>query len=177
MSNNRNKELIENKLKVLIGERVRQFRRAALMFGIGFGEDVEYKHIAGPKRGSISFLPKFALHIHSSWRLLKNNNICLGQSDLFNHMDGNFKLYIDDDESINDVAFTKVSGELNELLELETIRVTKVEANDLGDLKVYMEKGYCLELFVDSSENNESWRFFRNDDDSGHFVVFEEDEI
>jgi len=177
MSNNRVKELIEDKMKVLIGERVRQFRRAALMFGVDFGEDVEYKHMAGPRRGKVSIFPKFALHIHSSWRLLKEGKIYLGQNDLFNHMDGNFKLYIDDEESNHDVEFVRITEKLNELFELESVVVTRIEANELGDLRVYMEKDYRLELFVDSNENNESWRFFRNDDDSEYLVVFEEDEI
>ena len=171
MSKNNIKKKIEDEMQVLIGERIRQIRRVALMLGIDFGNDVEYKHIVGSKRGEISIVPKFSLHIHSSWRLLKHGDICLGQSDLFNRIEGEFKLYKNNEESRYNVVYTEISKRLNEGFDNEPIRVIKAEANELGDLKLYMEDGYCVELFVDSIESNESWRFFRNDKDLEHFVV------
>ena len=177
MSKNNIKKQIENELSVLIGERIRQIRRVVLMIGIDFGDDVEYKHLVGAKRGEISIIPKFSLHIHSSWRLLKDGNICLGQSDLFNRIDGEFKLYKNDSESMYNIVYNNTSRKLNELFDAKSMKVINVEANELGDLKIYIENDYCLELFVDSIGNNESWRFFRNDEDFEHFVVFGEGEI
>ena len=168
------KALIEAELSVLVGEQVRQLRRAALMLGVDFGDDAEYEFMAGSQKGEVITRPKFSLHIHSSWRLLKEDAICLGQSAFFNRMSG-FKHHDDSEEATESSEFTAVSREINEMLKADMVRVTKIEATELGDLKVYMGDDYCLELFVDDIEGTESWRFFRNDDDSEHFVVFNED--
>jgi len=171
MSINSIKEYIEHSLSVLIGEKIRQFRRAALMLCVDFGENTEYKNCDN----QIEIKICFSLHVHSSWRLLKDGEICIGQSDLFNRDIGGFKVYEYDDKLIANVEFANISKELNEIFETETIRVIKVEANELGDLKIYMENDYCLEIFVDAFEDAESWRFFRMDNDSKHIVIFSED--
>jgi hypothetical protein len=146
------------------------------MLGVDFGDDVEYKEIVGANRGEISIVSRFAIHIHSSWRLLKNGSICLGQSDFFNRIVGEFKRY-EDDKSMQNFTFPRVSKKLNKLFKNKVIKVIKIEANKFGDLKIYMENDYCLEVFVDATGCNESWRFFRSDDDSEHFIVFDQCEI
>ena len=165
------KKYIENNLSILKGKKIRQLRRMALMIGVDFGEDIEYKNSDNQIETKICF----SLHIHSSWRLLKNGEICVGQSDLFNRDIGGFMTYECDDKSIANVEFTRISRKLNEIFKTEEIKVTEVEANELGDLKIYMENNYRLEIFVDAFEDAESWRFFRTDNDSKHIVIFSED--
>jgi hypothetical protein len=146
------------------------------MLGVGFGDDVEYRHIVGPERGKNSIVPRYSIHVHSSWRLLKEKCIVLGQSDLFNRMVGELKLYRDDVETEIKVGkFDDTSRELNELLKTKNIIVTKIEANDLGDVKIFLEDDYCLEIFIDAAGVEESWRFFETGEDGKHFIVFDKE--
>ena len=179
MSINSIKRYIENELSVLIGEEIKKLRRVVSMVGVDFGDDIEKvmndEIQSSSEQAEINKSSKFSLHIHSSWRILKDSEICVGHSDLFNRDIGGFKIYEYNDKSVANVEFTKISRGLNEIFETETIRVIQVEANELGDLKIYMEDNYCLEIFVDAFEDVESWRFFRNDKDSDHIVIFSED--
>ena len=168
------KETIENNLSILVGERVRRLRRAALMLGIDFGEDVEFKSPTGPEQSKISIVPKYALHIHSSWRLLKDNDICLGHSDLFSRMSG-FKYQENSEEAIDSIEFFRVSEDLTKEFEAKAIKVTRIEASELGDLIIYMEQEYSLEIFVDAEGDTESWRFLKRTEKENHFVVFDSD--
>ena len=168
------KKLIENELSILIGIRIRNFSRAALALCVDFGDDVEYKYVTGPKAEEAYMASEFTIHVHSSWRLLKDDDICLSQDALFNHMNG-FKWCDKWEGETETELFSEISGELNEIFNNNAVRVVKIEATKFGDLKVYMEKDYCLELFVDSIGDTESWRFLRKEDNkSKHFVVFDE---
>ena len=173
MSTNSIKGLIENELSILKGERIRQLRQGALMLGVDFGEDVEYTYATGPKRGEISVKPRYALHIHTSWRLLKDEDICLSQSAMFTNVNG-FRWCEDTKEGMERLLFAEVSKKLNEIFEAETIYVLKIEANEQGDLIICMENDYRLEVFVDSIGDTESWRFFETNGDKS-LVIFDED--
>jgi len=170
------KNQVENELSKLIGERIRLFRRAAFMLNVCFGSDVAHRSLTGARQNiNISTEPRFNLHIHSSWRLLQDDEICLGQSDMFNRMAGFKTTEKDDMMYVEDAVFDEFSKELNQNFEMKRINIIKVEANELGDLKICMEDNYCLEVFVDTCGNNESWRFFDINEEKEHFVVFEED--
>jgi len=172
MSNENIKELIENELSALVGKRIRQFRRAALMLGVDIGEDVEFKYTVGAKRGEVTTRSKYVLHIHAPWRLFKDCDICLSQSAMFTNMNG-FRWCEDNEETIDSFPFARISRDINELFEIETINITKIEANEQGDLKLYMENDYCLEIFVDSIGDTESWRFFETIGDRS-LVIFDD---
>ena len=162
------KHQIEGELSVLLGERIIGFRRAALMVGVDFGGNEENGRMASGGRDACK-TRRYALHVHSPWRLLKESDVCLSQYAFCHQMNG-FRRYEENDED----AFARLSSEINRGFKSEAVRVKKVEANELGDLKIYMENEYCLEIFVDSIGNTESWRFFDGDRESGHFVVFDE---
>ena len=169
------KATIENKLSILNGERIRRFKRAALLICVDFGDDVESIVETGAERGITRITPRFAIHAHTSWRLLKDGEIVLCYSDLFSRGVADFKVIAEDQENkLSDAEFITISNEVNKALNSESIRVSKIEANEIGDLRVFMDSDYCLELFIDSRGDTESWRFFRMDDNSPHFVVFDE---
>ena len=109
--------------------------------------------------------------------LFRSGEIFLGQSDLFNCMAG-FKTVEEKNEILNieKSEFCTATNGLNEMLAKEIVRVTKIDANELGDLTVHMEEGYRLEIFVDACGNKESWRFFDMNNESAHFVVFDEED-
>ena len=173
MSTNSIKELIESELSILVGKQVRQFWRAALMLGVDVGKDVEYTYKTGPQQGEVTTRSKYALHVHSAWRLFKDGDICLSQSAMFTNMNG-FRWCDDTQEVMESLPFTEISERLNEVFETETICTLKIEANEQGDLMVHMDNGYCLEVFADSIGDTESWRFFEVNSEK-HFVVFEEE--
>ena len=164
ISNRSVKGQIEITLSILVGHKFNYIGRAANMLDVGFGDDVEYISSVNPEKRMVS---RFALHVHSSWRILKDGAICLGQSDFFNHMSG-FKTCEENNDAIYD--------ELNKTLKETMIKVTRIEATEIGDLKIHMEEDYCLELFVDVCGNRESWRFFEMNNENAHFVIFDEDE-
>jgi len=169
------KEQIEAGLSVLIGQPIRYLRRADLMLGIDFGDNVPCKQKTEPKKGEVIMKPKFAIHIHCSWRILNDDCIYLGHGDLFGRILGHFRIH-DDDADFDDVPFDPTSKDLNELFAAREVRVTLVEANDLGDFKIFLDDNYCLEVFVDATGNEESWRLLTMDDDSDHFIVFDEED-
>ena len=72
-------------------------------------------------------------------------------------------------------VFDKKTKELNEFLSSTPIKVRSIAANDIGDLYILMDKNIKLEVIVNSSEPNESWRFFETNGEHG-IVVFEEHE-
>ena len=119
--------------------------------------------------------PKYSLHVHTSWRLYEGGDIRLSQGAMFANKHG-FRWHEDNRETIEELPFAGISRELNELFETEAIHVTKIEANEQGDLKLYLERDYCLEVFVDSIGDTESWRFFEANGENGHFVVFDEED-
>lgn len=54
------------------------------------------------------------------------------------------------------------------------LKVKKIESDEVGGLKVFLPDGYKLEVFPDSSEDDEQsehWRFFNRKDNSPHFVA------
>ncbi|WP_182006877.1 hypothetical protein [Priestia aryabhattai] len=52
--------------------------------------------------------------------------------------------------------------------------VERFESDEVGGLKIFLSKGYSLEVFPDTSEDDEYsefWRLFNRKEDSLHFVV------
>ena len=167
MSINVSDIIIEN-VSLLVGEKINYIDRAANMFDIGFGDDVEYKN---PNKDSTTVVAKFVLHICASWRLISNNKVVLAQKDFYEPKDGiSYDKFVK--EAFGNSQFDYRAEELNNKLNDVPITVTTITANDLGDLTLHMSNDYRLEIFVDISGKEESWRFFRMDNDSKHFVVF-----
>ncbi|MCL2046894.1 MAG: hypothetical protein FWG88_10985 [Oscillospiraceae bacterium] len=169
MSNNRGK-LIESALFSLQGERFRYTYRAGNMLTMGFGEDKTHvRH-----DGTIRVVARYALHVQSSWRLLKDNSIVLGCDDFYIAQNGvtyeEFKV----DGGFGKSIFDSNSTFLNEYIEHRHICVLKIEASDFGDLVISMDDNYRLEVMYNSSVLDESWRFFEVGSEKKHFVVFNE---
>ena len=52
--------------------------------------------------------------------------------------------------------------------------VERVDSDEVGGLKIFLSQGYLLEVFPDTSEDDEYsefWRLFNRKEDSPHFVV------
>ena len=44
--------------------------------------------------------------------------------------------------------------------------------NSVGDLKIDFSNGYVLEIFIDTSEEEECWRILKMESDEKHYVVY-----
>ena len=54
------------------------------------------------------------------------------------------------------------------------IEVLKIDSDELGGFNVTLSGGYKLEVFPDSSEDDEQsehWRFFNRKENNPHFIV------
>ena len=138
------------------------------MLDIGFGEDVEYINYDG----QIHIVARFVLHTQTSWCLVKDNSIILGNGDFYLPKD-NFEIIENfNGNKFGNSRFDVKSQEINEYIKNTQIIINNINANGLGDVTIFMENDYRLEVFVDVAGREESWRFFRMDDNSKHFVVF-----
>jgi hypothetical protein len=162
---------ITTELSELIGERLNYIGRAANMLDIGFGEDVEYTTIKGEKRT----VSRLVLHVQSSWRIIKEDVIVLAFNDFFVPKDG-VSYAVFEENSFGNSQFDEESEKLNEVIKSNLIKVTKICADELGDITIFMDNKYRLEVFVDVSGIEESWRFFEMDSEKSHFVVFEKED-
>jgi len=165
------KQDIESALSVLIGENLRYLYRAGNMLTLGFGKDVKYIKTSGEETARA----QFALHVQTSWRITENNNISLGSYDFYVPRDGVSyeEFQNDENDGFGQSVFDKKTEELNESLISERRQVTGIKASVFGDVCVLMDGGINLEIFVNSSMLEESWRFFETGKDAPHFVVFD----
>ena len=163
-------DLIMTTLFPLMNQKLNYLGRAASMLDMGFGDDVEcISFINGDKR----IVSRFALHVQSSWRIIKQNSIVLAQKDFFEPKD---ELSYEEfqKESFGNSQFDARSEIFNVSFRKEPLYISQIFANDFGDVTIHFGSNYHLEVFVDVSGNQESWRFFEPGSDLPHFIVFEE---
>lgn len=161
------KEVIMSELGKLAGLKLQDAGRASNLFWLGFGDIIQII-----RRGKTLETAEYALHIQCAWRITLKNKIAVASRDFYSpssEWDGDMDDFDWDiqgnnrfDERIN--AFIKDN---------ERLMVQKIESDEFGGLKIYLSDGYKLEVFPDSSEDDEQsehWRFFKRKDNSPHFV-------
>ena len=171
MSLNTTSNKIVAMLSPLIGKRLNYIGRAANMLDIGFGEDVEFTGLLNKEKRIVS---QFVLHVQSSWRIVKQEVIILAHKDFYNAKD-EFASEQFQNDLLGNSQFDIRSQLLNNLLQKEPLFISQIIAKDIGDITIHFNSDYRLEVFIDVSGTEESWRFFRMDDDSRHLVIFEDE--
>ncbi|MGO4888030.1 hypothetical protein ACJ2A9_09755 [Anaerobacillus sp. MEB173] len=162
------KEVISSELGKLVGLKFQDAGRSSNLFWLGFGDIIQII-----RRGKTEVSAEYALHIQCSWRIIMKNKIIVASRDFYSPSsegDGEIEDFDWDlqgnnrfDEQIK--TFIRDKGRL---------KVEKIESDDVGGLKVFLSDGYKLEIFPDSSEDDERsehWRFFNRKENSPHFVV------
>ncbi|MEH7484431.1 hypothetical protein V7157_25840 [Neobacillus drentensis] len=162
------KEVIISELGKLVGLKLQYAGRASNLFWLGFGDIVEII-----RRGRTEATTEYALHIQCSWRISLGNKIVVASRDFYSpssEWDGDIEDFDWDikgnnrfDERIK--TFIKDNGQ---------IKVLQIDSNEVGGLNVFLSGGYKLEVFPDSSEDDEQsehWRFFNRKENSPHFIV------
>jgi len=162
------KEEIKSEVDKLVGLELQYAGRASNLFWIGFGDMIQIT-----KRGKIEKTAEFALHIQCSWRITSGNKIVVASRDIYSpHSDWENDIEdFDWDIQGNNRFDERIKFLMNDGRRL---RVEQIEPDKFGGLKVFLTSGYLLEVFPDSSaddEYSEHWRFFNRKENSPHFIV------
>ncbi|MCM3796474.1 hypothetical protein [Priestia megaterium] len=163
------REAIRSQIGKLIGLNLRYAGRASNLFWLGFGE-----MISVTRRGKTEELAEYALNIQCSWRITKDNKILVGSRDFYSPRTGWNEENDDFDWDVQG------NNRFDERIEFfienakEHVTVERVEPDEVGGLKIFLSQDYLLEVFPDTSEDDEYsefWRFFNRRENSPHFVV------
>jgi hypothetical protein len=162
------KEVIISELGKLVGLKLQYAGRASNLLWMGFGDIVKII-----RRGRTEETAEYALNIQCSWRISLGNKIVVASRDFYSpssEWDGDIEDFNWDirgnnrfDERIK--TFIKDNGQ---------IKVLQINSDEVGGLNVFLSGGSKLEVFPDSSEDDEQsehWRFFNRKENSPHFIV------
>lgn len=159
------KLVIENKLKVLKGQKLNIIGRASNLFWIGFGEMVKVP------QGKTGFkeTSEYGLNVQCMWRLKQNGTILVANMDVYTPKSDTMDIEVFNwEEKGSNLFDLKVQGLSKNLGE---VYVVKVEATATGDIKLTFTNNWILEIFVDVSDDNECWRFLKSGDLDSHMMV------
>lgn len=163
------REAIRSQIGKLIGLNLQYAGRASNLFWLGFGE-----LISVTRRGKTEELAEYALDIQCSWRIIKDNKILVGSRDFYSPRTGWNEENDDFDWDVQ--GNNRFDERIESFIEntKEHVDVERVEPDEVGGLKIFLSQGYLLEVFPDTSEDDEYsefWRFFNRRENSPHFVV------
>ncbi|AYE53337.1 hypothetical protein OEA_26940 (plasmid) [Priestia megaterium NCT-2] len=163
------REEIKLQLESLVGSKLTNIGRASNLFWLELGE-----RLSVVRRGRTIELSKYALNIQCSWRITRGNKIVVASRDFYSlSSDWNeIKEDFDWDVQGNNKFDEKVEYLVKSIK--EPLTVEKIDSDEIGGLKVFLSKDFTLNVFPDSSEDDEYsefWRFFTRGKDSFHFVV------
>jgi hypothetical protein len=140
----------QKKLKKFSGRRVWDMGFAATMLWIQMGKRVT---IYEPVFAEYKILGSLAIHLQSPWRIILENKVLVGSSD------------------IAKLPSETVQGYLQQILQLSKHSVVsgQIEFYDLGVFKLLFSESCFLEVFPISITSNDNWRFMDNISDT-HYV-------
>lgn len=160
-------EKIEKFLDKACNQPVRYISRASNMLCLGLGEFTS----SCKDDGNNYKKSKFTLHVQTSWRIVNKDSrrILLAMSDFYvpNSTLNRTRDFIWDKSGNN--LFDEKS--INWISVSKPIYVKSFKMDLWGDLFLYFSNGDVLEVFVNSSDNTESWRFFETESNKKHLVV------
>ncbi len=109
-------------------------------------------------------IDKYALHIQSSWKIVDTNRkiIIAAHIDVFSE--------ISQPDEKKETIFDKKMYEQRPII--ENLKVIACNMNSVGDLKIDFSNGYVLEIFIDTSQEEECWRILKMESDEKHYVVY-----
>lgn len=163
------KKEIKTALSKLLYLKLQYAGRASNLFWLGFGE-----LISVTRKGETKTVAEYALNIQCSWRISKGEKILVASRDFYSPFSGWEEDNGDFDWDVQ--GNNRFDERIKPFLESVqgNIIVESIESDDVGGLKVFLSEGFVLEVFPDSSEDDEYsefWRFFNRKDGSPHFVV------
>lgn len=156
-------EILQN-LKCLVSAQFQYIDRTLDLVHLGFGELFEETNRRGEKRE----IAAYSFHIQCPFRIIRDNNIVLGYTDLFiPNKETDFMVYLN--KRNTNVFDSKVEWLESELKNESVKDVCLTPLNDL----VIETTNFTIEILV-CDQTSESWRFFCIADNSPHIVVDED---
>ncbi len=178
--NKKEKTTIIAKVSVLNNKMLRSVSRAGTMISFGFGDLVESTVAQKTDDGKIitkkADVPQYALHIDCSFRINCGDKIMMSQRDIFCPSSEKMASseYNEDEFEWDLVGNNRFDEESRNHFVDTTMNffVKKITISDVGDLTISLTNDFSIDVFVDSSENEECWRFFEiGNADNSHLVV------
>ncbi len=160
----------------LIGESFCQISRGGAMASLGFGENskskVAYKAQSSNLNLQETVAPKYAVHIDGFFRITHQGKIILSKDDMFRPNSQMQKDDFDEDNFEWDIAGNNKFDEQKNFLRDIDLSVQDVIINEIGDLKIILSNDFCIEVFIDTNEDEECWRFFEiGNSEKPHIVI------
>lgn len=169
-----NKTIME--ISNLKEERFCQIWRGGSMAGFGFGENLNSKIADKAKSGELALretvAPKYAVHIEGFFRITHQGKIVLSKDDMFRPNSQMQKYDFDENNFDWDVeGNNKFDEQKNFFCDINLI-VQDIIINEIGDLKIVLSNDFCIEVFIDTNEDEECWRFFEiGNSEKPHIVI------
>ena len=157
---------LEEAVVALVGLPLWSSGRAGDLQWFAFGD----RRTVTTSNGKAKEVGEFALHVQCPWRIVRDDRVVVGSSDLYYPADEAAEVPEDFDW---DGVVTRRDRRVAALFENETgaFAVQRIDVGDAGALRIAFDKGYALELFPHDSVTDEDWRLFRPYLDDPHLVV------
>ena len=158
-------------IEELIGKKLQRIGRAVDMCWLAFGNN----RLVTDHNGKQRTVSEYALDIGSPFRLWNPTNpkLYIGWSDMFNPCGGGERP--DDfnwDIQGGNFYDEKVKILQEDVEQMESMIVSKIEMNTLFDLKITFENGFLLETFSECfCKEIELWRLFEPYTKNTHLIV------
>ncbi|MCD7035122.1 hypothetical protein LRR81_12820 [Metabacillus sp. GX 13764] len=157
------KNKIEKELNQITGLPLSEIDRSLDMAVFKFGKMTYGKD----KWGNETRAGEFALHVQCSWRILYDNKILIGSSDMYLPRSSWSE---EEDFDWEEKGASRFDEQI-EQLPLSSFKVLKSEADQVGGLRIYLSGSARIEVFPNDSYDEEFWRFFVPGDLRSHLVV------
>jgi hypothetical protein len=162
------KNEIEQRLSVLIGLPFIIAKRALNLQMFEFGA----KHTIINRKGKEIDQGEYTLHVQCAWRITQGDKIIVASQDRYYPGDGS-------DSRREGFDWTLPGNRVDKHLTAffqdfpGILKVVSLSADDIGGVKILLDKQILLEVFPDNSDCYKYWRFFPLSliPNSHHFVV------
>ena len=158
---------IYNFLDKLLDKPICDIGRVSNMLWLGIGETIKMRD----KNGHEIRKSTIALHVQSMWRIVnkEKNEILMASSDFYSPNstlteDKNFEWDIQGNNLFDEKS--KIWLDKEKLICIKDYKLSR-----WGDLMLIFSNNDCLEIFVDSSDNIESWRILKCNSNEEHLIV------
>jgi hypothetical protein len=180
---------IKEKISILLGQPLCELGRSGSMITVSFGEFVETRSVCRDENGELirdengkltlrnTMIGRYGCNIRCSMRVTCGRYIIFASSDMLlpNTTIGNnpdfswdaFDWTIAGNNYYDEMVAKHFGNEPFEFI------VKKINVSKFGDVSIAFENNFVLDIFADSSNDDEVWRFFDriDDDDVPHLVI------
>lgn len=167
---------IINKMSVMKGFELRQIARPGAMMSLEFGERIKKNtaerndNIKSEIKNTVDL--KYAVHIDGFFRITHKGRIALSKDDMFRPSSLIRNDILDEDDFEWDIAGNNKFDEEKDKFEDIDLSIREIYVNEYGDLRIILSDDYSIEVFVDTNEDEECWRFFEvGNNEKPHIVI------